>query len=431
MKKITLAVALLFFAFTGLVAQDLKKAKTAVTLSQLPGAAPEKLEDAKTEVDKLVADPKGQSNAEAWMLKTQVYGMLAGNEAMRAKYPNASKEAFTALNRYLELDPENKKLAEAGFVGLNDIYRSFFDEGVKNYNSKTWDQAFENFRHLADVSDLMIKRKWTNTQFDTTAYLFAGIAAQNAKKEDQAIRYYKELADRKVKGQDYEHIYVFLPNYFSAQKQDADFNKYLAISKEMYPEKPYWADLEFEYKTGTLSLEDVAKQFDTELANNSLSAQQLFDYGNFFVSDKKIRDLNDADKIKYLQKSIEAFTKSAEKDSTNALAIYNVGVTTYSLWEDAADKARNIKGTTADIKAKRAQADKHADAAADKSIDWLERSYRVLNAKENKDRIETNSQKTSAKFLASLYEYKRERSKGNDAAYDKFDKKLKFYDTKY
>ena len=166
-------------------------------------------------------------------------------------------------------------------------------------------------------------------------------------------------------------------------------------------------------------------------ASNTLSAQQYFDYGNFFVSDKRIKESPESDKHKYLHKSVEAFIKSTELDSTNNLAFYNAGVTTFSLWEDAADRASSIKGTTADIKTKRAAADKLADAAADRSITWLEKAYQKIEAKTTKDKIEVNSQKSSAKFLSNLLIYKRDRSKGNDAAYDKFDKKFKFYDTKY
>ena len=431
MKKMTLAIGLLFFATGGIIAQDLKKAKNTITLSSLPGAGPNKLEDAKVEVDKLVVDAKGKDNAEVWLLKSQVYGMMAANSTLKTKYTTASAEALTALKRYLELEPQATKIAEQGFLGLNDIYKSFFDEGVKNYNNKTWEEAYNNFSKLIEVGDIMITKKWTNTVFDTTAYLFAGIAAQNFNKEAEATKYYTQIADRKIKGQDYEHIYVFLPNYYSTLKQDDNFKKYIAISKEVYPEKKFWTDIEFEHNTGTAGLEDVAKQYDAANTSNSLSARQYFDYGNFFVSDKKVKEAPEAEKLKFLQKSVEAFIKSAELDSTNTLAFYNAGVTTFSLWEDAADKASQIKGITADIKTKRAAADKIADAAADKSIIWLEKAYLKIDAKATKDKIEVNSQKSAAKFLSNLLIYKRDKAKGNDAAYDRFDKKFKFYDTKY
>lgn len=431
MKKITIAFCLLFLVGVGAQAQDLKKAKTLFQLSQFPGAGAPKLEEAKIEVDKLATDPKVSGKAEALLLRSQLYGIIAGNAALSEKYPEAANESLIALKKYLEAEPEAKKIKDENFVGLNDIYKVFFDQGVKEYNTKNWDKSYTSFQHLVELSDLMISRKWSGAAFDTTGYLYAGITAQNSKKDDEAVKYYSKLADMKLKGNDYQHIYVFLPQYYATQKKDAEFKKYMAISKEVYPEKTFWGDIEFEYTTNSLGLDDLTKKFDDDDAAKTLSAGQYFDFGNYFVNDKKIKELDDAGKLKYKQKAIYAFTKAAQMDTLNTLAFFNAGVTTYSAYEDAAETARLIKGTTAEVKTRRAAADKVADAAANKSIEWLEKAYSKLDAKTEKDKVEKNSQSTSAKFLSNLYEYKREHSKGNDALYDKYDKKFKFYDTKY
>jgi hypothetical protein len=262
-------------------------------------------------------------------------------------------------------------------------------------------------------------------------HLYAGITSQNAKLEDEAVKYYTQLADRKVSGPDYQHIYVFLPTYFSGKKDEAQFKKYIALGKEVHPEKTFWNDLAFEFTTANSSLTELVKKYDEADAAGKMTATEYFDYANLFITDKRVKELPAAEKSKYLQKSFQAFAKSSELDASNGLAAFNAGVTHYSMWEELMDAARAIKGTTPDIKAKRAQADKLADASADKTIEWLEKAYSKLEAKANKDKAEATSLKNSAKFLANLYLYRRDRSKGNDAMYDKFDKKFKFYDTKY
>ena len=423
MKKIAIAFTALFLAGGMVKAQDVKKVKIAYTLN--------KIEDAKGEIDKLASDAKFNTNADAVLLKTMIYGRIAGDAALSAKYPNATDEAFTSLKKYLQLDPEAKKIKDEGYVGLNEIYRSFFSEGVKEYNNKNWDKAFNQFKQLIEISDIMISRKWSTASFDTTGYLYAGITAQNSKKEDEAVKYYSQIADRKVKGADYQHIYVFLPSYYSTKKDEANFNKYIALGKEVYPEKTFWNDMAFEFTSNNLSLADLVKRYDEEDAAKKLTATQYFDYGNLFIGDKRVKELDGAEKSKYLQRSFTAFTKASELDPANALAAYNAGVTQYSLWEEAVDAARNIKGTTADVKAKRAAADKGVDAVADKTIEWLEKAYSKLEAKTEKEKVEVSSQKNAARFLTNLYMYRRDRSKGNDALYDKFDKKFKFYDTKF
>lgn len=98
MKKITIGLMLLFAIGTAVKAQDYKKVREALTLAQVPGTAGQaKLEDAKAQLDKVLADPKADGKAETYLLKTEVYGTIAGNEALKAKYPNADAEAFQAL----------------------------------------------------------------------------------------------------------------------------------------------------------------------------------------------------------------------------------------------------------------------------------------------------------------------------------------------
>jgi hypothetical protein len=429
MKKITISLLLVFGFALAINAQDVKKLRAALTLAQLPTAKPEQLESAKTEVDKLTADAKGQNSAEAWALKTQIYGLIAANENLKAKYPNADVEGLAALKKYLELEPSEKILKEDRYQGVNQIYASLFNTGVKLYNEKNWEPAFDKFKNVTELSDILISRKWSNSAFDTTAHLYAGVTAQNAKKEAEAAKYYGALANQKVKGPDYESLYEFLTKYYLNSKNETEFKKYVSLAKEAYPTNDLWSDLEFVNQTKNAEPADMLKRFNEDDAAGKLSSSNYFDYGNIFVSDKKIRDMDAAKRTEFTNRAIYAFSKAYEKDTTNALASYNVGVTTYAQWEEAFDAARQIKGTTADIKAKRAAADKLADAAADKSLVWMERAFNSLAAKTTRTNLEKGTLSKSTDLLYNLYAYKKDRSKVlNPKDYDRFEAKAKFYD---
>ena len=188
------AIAFSFLLVTGAVvqAQDLKKAKNAYTLAMLK---PEALEDAKVEVDKLMTDAKMSKLAESYMLKMQVYSKIAANEALLAKYPTSDIDAYTALKKYLELEPNEEKLKADRFDGINNVYNAFFQQGVKLYKAEQWEKAFDKFKNMAAMGDLLISRKWSTSPFDTTSYLYAAATAQNAKLEPEAVQYYSKLAD--------------------------------------------------------------------------------------------------------------------------------------------------------------------------------------------------------------------------------------------
>ncbi|MCW3106639.1 MAG: hypothetical protein JWQ09_1145 [Segetibacter sp.] len=430
MKRITIGFLLLFVIGTAVKAQDFKKVRNALVLAQMGAGGDQKLEDAKTELDKVLADPKSQGNAEAYLLKTEIYGLIAASNTLKAKYPAADAEGYQALKKYLELEPAETKLKEDRYVGVNGIYSSLFSAGVKEYNAKNWDSAYAKFKDVAELGDMFTSRKWSSSSFDTTSYLYAGVTAQNAKKNEEASKYYGKIAEKKIVGADYEGIYDFLVKYYLNSNNQAEFAKYLALAKEAYPKNNMWNDLEFANTTDNSAIEDVVKKFETADAAKSLTASNYLDYGDYFINNKKIKDLEPAKKVDYTNRAFYSFSKAAELDTANGIASYNAGVAAYTMFEDARENRVKIKGTTADIKAKQAQADKVADAAADKSIQSLEKSFATLSSKAARSNIERNCLSKSTDLLYNLYEYKKDRSRGvAPKDFDKYEAKSKYYDS--
>ena len=430
MKKITIGFMLLFALSTAVKAQDYKKVRDALALAQLPGAAGQaKLEDAKAQLDKVLADPKAEGKAETYALKTEILGTIAGNEALKAKYPTADVDALTALKKYLELDPTEAKIKEDHYAGVNNAYSSLFSSGVKYYNQKNWDSAYLKFKDVVELGDILTARKWTTSAFDTTSYLYAGVTAQNAKKSEEAAKYYGKIAERKIAGKDYEGIYDFLTKYYLNSNNQPQFTKYLALAKAAYPANTTWNDLEFANTSDNAPLEDMIKKFNSADAAKTIDAKGYLDYGDYFINNKKIKDLDPSKRSDYTAKAFYSFSRAADLDTANGLSSYNAGIAAYTLFEDASDSARKIKGVTAAIKSKRAAADKAADSAADNSIVWLEKSFNTLSSKATRTNTEKNVVGKSADILYNLYTYKRERTKAlNPKNYDKYDAKVKYYD---
>ncbi len=433
MKKITIGVMLLFALSTTVKAQDYKKVREALVLAQVPGTAGSaKLEEAKAQLDKVLADPKAEGKAETYLLKAEVLGSIAGNDALKAKYPGADAEGLQSLKKYYELEPSGEKIkAEPSAANaINSLSNSFTAGGNKYFNSKNWDSAFSNYQKLAELSDMLIQYKMTNTAFDTTSNLYAGATAQSAKKNDEAAKYYAKIADRKIGGKDYEAVYQFLTQYYLNNNNQAQFKKYLALGKEVYPTNTAWNEFEFANTTENANIEDMAKKFQEADAAKTLDAKSYMDYADYFVNSKKIKDLDPAQRAPYLNMAFTAFSKAADLDTSNGLTSYNAGVIAYNFFQDASDSAKQIKGVTAAIKSKRAKADKQVDSAADKSIVWLEKSYNTLASKANRTKTETNVAGKAVDFLYNLAAYKRDRSKAlNPKDYDKYDAKMKLYDS--
>ncbi len=451
MKKFLL---LAMFAITMQLAnaQDLKKVEIAYKIN--------KMEDAKTEVDKAIADPKQQGKPDAMYWKAKVYAAIYKDPKLRDKYPTAMKDADDASRKYLEMDPSLAVLKANGAEGFFDMYATAYASGVKFFNDKKWDDAASNFKVAVDYSDLIFKNKWTKTDipFDTTSILYLGYSYQNASKHDEAAKYYGRLADAKVAGDNFIDLYKYLVNHYMLAKNEAQFKKYIALGKELYP-KNAWDEFEIEYMDQNLSLTQKAELYDKDDAAGTMSELQYLQFGDIFVgakSKEKNPGLDSAKIAMYTMKAADAFKKAYAKNPKNGVAAYNVGVIYYNIYLEHDDTyAANIRAMQAlnadrpvekDPK-KKAAADaklkeqldpiKKANADLEKplmdnldmSLDWLEKAYNALKDKTPKIAVEKNVINKSVDFLANLYAYKRDRLRGKDAkAYDAYDAKYKEYD---
>jgi hypothetical protein len=132
-------------------AQDLKKVQTAYLIT--------KMEDAKTEIDKVMADPKQNTKTEAIYWKAKVYSAIYKDTRLREKYPNAMKDADIAFRAYIAADPTFAETKAKGAEGFFDMYATSYATGVKMFNDKKWDDAVNNFIIAVDYSDLIFQNK--------------------------------------------------------------------------------------------------------------------------------------------------------------------------------------------------------------------------------------------------------------------------------
>jgi hypothetical protein len=426
MKKVTLAFFTLLI-MGSINAQDFKKVNTFFLL--------QKVEDARTELEKVLADPKAQDNAEAQLWKARIYGTLFADPNLRAKYPQSGDLALDAFKKYMQLDSDGKKIKEAGMGVVDQLYVTNFNLGRTYFDKQMWDSSLTHFKNSHAIGTYITQKNWkgNNQAIDTFTVLFTAYAAQNAKKLDEAATYYRQFADLKIGGKEYETVYDFLGRHYLSTKNQELFNKYVAAGKELYPQNTLWKSLEAAYMEDNLSLADKLRMYDEGVAGGKLTADDYFNYGAMFanLSKEEQKSLDSLKLAGIKRKAIDAFKKAFELDNTNGLAAYNVGVLLNNEWNDLQERYRNNIGASPALKAKRDEIDKLSLPIATEATDWMEKSFAILDQKKEKSRIEKNSYSTSIKILANLYEYKRDKAKGKSPAdYDKFNAKFNFYAAK-
>src|SRR5579875_2467713 len=206
-----------------------------------------KYDEAKEKLDKFMADPKNQNNADAYYYQGVIYNALSKDSTHQASADEYRMQAFNAIKRYQQLDPKNVRMTLEQNRGLFSLYADYFNAAVAAYNAQQFDAAFNNFKNALAVENYITQRGYTFPGFnlyalDTNMILNTANMALRAKQEDSAMHYYQMLADAKLKGQNFEQIYQMLVDYYSKKNDEGNRAKYLAIGKELYPDNEYWLE---------------------------------------------------------------------------------------------------------------------------------------------------------------------------------------------
>jgi hypothetical protein len=169
------------------------------------------------------------------------------------------------------------------------------------------------------------------------------------------------------------------------------------------------------------------------------------------MKEEEKEGLDSAKLASYKTMAEDAFMKGYNKDKTNGLSAYNAALINYNEWvmlddhfEDNIKKIADFnRKKTAEkdpkkkaafdpkisaVKAENGRIEKMQHSYADKGIQWMEYAHTALSSKTNPDRSEKPVINKTVDYLANLYLWKRDKSKGNNAEYDKYDALYKKYD---
>ncbi|MBN9298243.1 MAG: hypothetical protein J0I41_14610 [Filimonas sp.] len=401
-----------------------------------------KYEDAKKELDKVMADPKAKETDEVLLLRLKINSELALDSAASKKYPDAMKDAYTAYSKYRQSDTALKALTgkdrdNDALRAVTIIYSSYFNAGHGLFKESKWNEALDKFKVSEDIGEMLSKKGLTNNKqnIDTFSVLFAGYAAQNAQKADDAVFYYKKIAAEKIGGQDYMDVYRYLLNYYSDKKDDANFQKYLALAKALYPDKAsMWEQYGMEFKNSNSSLDQMIASYKSEDAGGALTGGQYSNYGEYFANPNKdeVAKLDSTKQAEIRKYAADAFKKAYDKDQSNPIIAFNAGVMFYNEFNILDQRYSDLRGQSAQLKAQRDEVVKQQYVQADDAIKYLTSAYDALKAKATRTKNENNCLSRAVDWLANLYSWKRDKARGvKPQDVDKYDALYKQFDAEH
>lgn len=403
MKKITFSLMMLMLAFL-VKAQSYDEIKQFLMLNQN--------KKAKEDIDKRMTNAKFASKPEAYILKAAIYSALAADSATKDT-PEAAvlrSESETAFKKYQEMEPGLELAKDPVYQNAPiRIYSNLFSVGYKQYEDKKWAEAYETFKKVEGYSAILAQQKLLNSPLDTNVVILAGITAEQSNQKDEAAKHYAKLADAKIAGANYESIYRFLVTHYFGKKDMANFEKYKALGKELYPKSEFFTydqtdfavGLETSFDSKLKSLEEVLAKDPTNYKANLSVGQLIYDTLNSKVEGA----VPPANAEELEKRMVAAFTAAGEAKGDEALPFLVIGDYYVML------KAENLKKTDKKygeyLEAGRVPYEKAAAVFGKKGVSGLNGS-------------DKQQYKKAAGFLEDIYNYKKEQAKGKPADIAKY-----------
>ncbi|HTQ27927.1 MAG TPA: hypothetical protein VMI35_07355 [Puia sp.] len=414
MKKLLLLVVIIGY-IQALPAQDFGKVKNLVLL-------PNQQEAAKTEIDKLMNDPKAQAKPEGWLFKSRVYAALYADDKLRAKYPGSEVVSDDAFQKYVKMDPTYKLLKEYGFQTIaGDMYGTSFNQGVSNYNNKNWDSSAYYFSFAVKYSDLIFQNKWgrdTTMTLDTTSVLYTGIAYEKANKKDDAAIYYGRIADSKIAkigGNDMTDVYKWLADHYTQKKDNDKAMHYLELGWQVFPTDLYWPDMELDMARKSGNKDTLFARYDAVIKRIPDNHLFYYNYGlelYQYATDTTTgaRPANSADLVTKAQGLLNK-SLSIKPDYPQASLV--LGQISYNAGVDLQQQTKTIKGTKPEDVKKRADLRVQAGKKFDEAIPYLEKVDQDLASKGKLKMEEKSALKDAYDLLITIYEQKNVKDKSD------------------
>jgi tetratricopeptide (TPR) repeat protein len=251
---------------------------------------------------------------------------------------------------------------------------------------------------------------------DSTATLYAGICAETADKRDEAVIYYKTIADSgitKIGGNDMAEIYKWLADYYTRKGDKENAAKYTALGKQKYPNDIFYDELTLDALRKSGNKDSLFAEYEVINKEHPDSAIYYFNYGlelYQYASDTSTgkRVANSDDLIKKAQDRLLTSYKLNPNYPQTSLVLgqisYNEGVEFQILGKPKGN-------TNADELKKRQDFRAMSVKKFDEAIPYLEKVDQLLGTQGKLKKADKVALRDAYDMLITIYESRKDKPK--------------------
>lgn len=218
MKTMQKLVFIFVFFFTASIAygqgSNVRKAESALQKGDLEEAM--QLISEATQHEKTKDDPK------TWYTKGLVHKAMIVGEDGNVKDLSQLDEALEAFDKAKSLDKENGTYVVFGDTQVDALWSQFINAGAQSYQDEDLEKALENFTIATELKPE-----------DTTAFLYAGIAAQELEMWEKTLENYYKLIDLGYEKKDIYNSVIYIERVVNKDNEQA--LKVMRQARETFP----------------------------------------------------------------------------------------------------------------------------------------------------------------------------------------------------
>ncbi len=379
---------------------------------------------AKTAIDKYLSEANNNTKPDGWYFKGRIYNSLSYEKTIpESEVYDLKNSAYEAFKKYQQLDPKDVRMKLENYGSYLDLYYSFYDLGANFFNNKNYSGAYNSFKKALEVEEFIIGKKYTYAQatlnnLDTALVLNTAIAATQAKKEDEAIPYYRKLVDANVAGPGYLDVYEYLVEYYDKKADMASFNEMLAKGKKYYPTDNYWNEIEIASLSKTGDQKALYAKYDEILSKDPGNYVIAYNYSVELYKKINEKDVKQTDDIT-LKDKLTSVLKMAIASDTGIDATVLLANHYYNMASDYLTATSLVKGTKPDDVKKKNELKVLSTKNMDECIIYSDLAVKYFEPKTKLKAIQSANYKIVLSYLSEIYNLKGDKKKA-----DEYDKKL-------
>ena len=355
--KRTILLFALFLSVAGAYAQKGKVAsaqtlKDSGKLDKALEAINETIDPNNDKSDKTIDWPK------TWEVRGDIYRAVYQSKDENIK-KLADQPLQTALESYekaLQLDDKDRN-NNAVKINLTLLISDFTDQAVKAFSANDYEKALASFKSILEIENMPLMQETDKEATVDTVIIFnAGLAAYNAEKYDEAVKYYKEAAKYAYNG---SRTYELIASSYINMQDTAQALSTLQEGFEKYPESSSIMVLMINIYLNSNKVDDAMKYLNLAIEQDPENASFYFARGSLY------------DKIEKPDSAVAAYEKAIELKPDYFDAYYNLGAIYYNKGVKQVEVANSVPTNQQD---KYEEEKNKADEVFKKAIPYMEKA---------------------------------------------------------